>query len=78
MAEQPTHALDQLLELVVLLDDDMTQSLAREGLTVPRAHLAWLVHHNGPTTQRELADALKVTPAQRHRPRRRPGSPAAS
>ncbi|HYH88878.1 MAG TPA: MarR family transcriptional regulator [Solirubrobacteraceae bacterium] len=62
MAEQHTDALDQLLELVVLLDDDMTQSLAREGLTVPRAHLAWLVHHNGPTTQRELAEALKVTP----------------
>ena len=59
---EPTEALDRLLELVVLLDDDMTRSLAREGLTVPRAHLAWRVHHDGPTTQRELADALNVTP----------------
>jgi DNA-binding MarR family transcriptional regulator len=46
----------------VLLNEDMTQSLAREGLTVPRAHLLWLLHHHGPSTQRTLADALKVTP----------------
>jgi DNA-binding MarR family transcriptional regulator len=54
--------LDRLLELVVLLNEDMTQSLAREGLTVPRAHVLWLLHHHGPSTQRALADALKVTP----------------
>ena len=54
--------LDRLLELVVLLNEDMTQALAREGLTVPRAHLLWLLHHQGPSTQRALADALKVTP----------------
>jgi DNA-binding MarR family transcriptional regulator len=35
---------------------------AREGLTLPRAHVLWLLHHNGPSTQRALADALKVTP----------------
>lgn len=62
IAERPTEALDQLLELVVLLHEDMAQSLAREGLTVPRAHLLWLLHHRGPATQRALADALKVTP----------------
>jgi DNA-binding MarR family transcriptional regulator len=56
------EALDRLLALVVLLDEDMTQSLARDGLTVPRAHLVWRLHHDGPTTQRALADALKVTP----------------
>jgi DNA-binding MarR family transcriptional regulator len=61
-ASTPTEALDQLLELVVLLNEDMTQSLAREGLTVSRAHLVWLLHHNGATTQRALADSLKVTP----------------
>jgi DNA-binding MarR family transcriptional regulator len=55
-------ALDRLLEVVVLLNEDMTQALAREGLTVPRAHLLWLLHHHGPSTQRALADALKVTP----------------
>jgi DNA-binding MarR family transcriptional regulator len=54
--------LDRLLELVMLLNEDMTQSLAGEGLTVPRAHLLWLLHHHGPSTQRALADALKVTP----------------
>jgi DNA-binding MarR family transcriptional regulator len=54
--------LDRLLELVVLLDEDMTRALAREGLTVPRAHVLWLLHHQGPSTQRALADALKVTP----------------
>ena len=62
MATEPTDALNQLLELVVLLGDDMTHGLAREGLTVPRAHLVWLLHHNGPSTQRALADGLKVTP----------------
>ena len=55
-------ALDQILELVVLLGEDMTQSLARDGLTVPRAHLVWVLHLRGPATQRALADALKVTP----------------
>jgi DNA-binding MarR family transcriptional regulator len=54
--------LDRLLELVVLLNEDMIQSLAREGLTVPRAHVLWLLHRHGPSTQRALADALKVTP----------------
>ena len=57
-----TGTLDQVLELVVALNDDMTQALAREGLTVPRAHLAWVLHHGGPTPQRALADALRVTP----------------
>ena len=62
MPEEPTEILDRLLELVVLLGEDMAQSLAREGLTVPRAHLLWHLHHRGPSTQRALADALKVTP----------------
>jgi len=61
-AGTPTEALDQLLELVVLLNKDITQSLSLDGLTVPRAHLLWLLHHQGPRTQRALADDLKVTP----------------
>lgn len=56
------RGLDRLLEVVVLLNHDMTESLARQGLSVPRAHLAWVLHHGGPVTQRELADALAVTP----------------
>jgi DNA-binding MarR family transcriptional regulator len=61
MAKQ-TDALDQVLELVVLLSEDMTRSLARGGLSVPRAKLVWLLHHSGPQTQAALAEALKVTP----------------
>src|SRR5918993_821261 len=55
-------ALDQVLELVVLLNEDMTRSLARIGLTSARAHVLWELHHRGPTTQRVLADALQVSP----------------
>ena len=62
MASKLTEAFDRVLELVVLLDEDMKRGLAAEGLTVPRAHLAWVLHHEGPTTQRALADSLKVTP----------------
>jgi len=61
-AEQHGTALGQVLELAVLMNDDMTQSLAREGLTVPRAHLLWELHHRGPSTQRVLAEALDVSP----------------
>jgi DNA-binding MarR family transcriptional regulator len=53
--------VDRLLELTVLLNDDITRSLRREGLTVPRAHLLWQLHQ-GASTQRALADALNVTP----------------
>jgi DNA-binding MarR family transcriptional regulator len=55
-------ALDRILELVVSLDHDMTESLARDGLTVSRAALLWQLRQRGPTTQRVLADALQVSP----------------
>ncbi|MEO3926984.1 MarR family transcriptional regulator [Micromonosporaceae bacterium B7E4] len=54
-------ALDQVLELVVLINDDMTRSLARDGLTVSRTHLLWELRRHGPMTQRDLAAALKVS-----------------
>jgi DNA-binding MarR family transcriptional regulator len=54
--------LDQLLAVTVLLNEDATQSLAKEGLTLPRAHLLWHLHHQGPSTQKALADALRVSP----------------
>jgi len=57
-----TAALNQVLELVVLLNDDVTRGLAGYGLTRARAHLVWVLHHEGPLTQRALADALKVSP----------------
>ena len=55
-------ALDLILELVVVVNDDMTRSLARDGLTTSRAHVVWALSHQGPMPQRELADALKVSP----------------
>lgn len=55
-------ALDRVLELTVLLGRDMTDSLAREGLTEPRAHLLWQLRQRGPCTQRTLAADLHVTP----------------
>lgn len=60
-AAQYAAALDRVLALVVLLDDDMTRSLARDGLTVSRAHLLWELRRQGPLTQRALADALSVS-----------------
>jgi DNA-binding MarR family transcriptional regulator len=60
-ADRLADALDQVLQLVVLLNDDMTRSLARDGLTVSRAHVLWHLSHHGPSTQRALADALGVS-----------------
>jgi DNA-binding MarR family transcriptional regulator len=59
--ERQTAALDRVLELVVLLNDDMTSSLARQGLSPSRAHLLWELRRRGPCTQRVLADALGVS-----------------
>jgi DNA-binding MarR family transcriptional regulator len=57
---QHLAALDRVLELVVLLNHDMTRSLARDGLTGSRVRVLWELRHRGPTTQRVLADALGV------------------
>lgn len=61
MDETGSSALDQVLELTVLLHTDMTDSLARHGLTVSRAHLLWVLHQHGPSTQRVLAESLGVS-----------------
>lgn len=55
-------ALYRMLELTVLLHEDATQSLARDGLTPSRAAVLWRLRLLGPTTQRALADALDVSP----------------
>jgi DNA-binding MarR family transcriptional regulator len=60
--ERRGTALGQVLELAILLNDDMTRTLARDGLTVARTHLLWELHRRGPSTQRVLADALGVSP----------------
>ncbi len=54
--------LDRVLELVVLLDADMTQALARDGLTKSRAPVVWALQQHGPSTQKALADRLGTTP----------------
>jgi DNA-binding MarR family transcriptional regulator len=54
--------LDRVLELVVLLNADMTQAIEALDLTASRTHLLWELGQRGPVTQRVLADALKVTP----------------
>jgi DNA-binding MarR family transcriptional regulator len=54
--------LDRVLELVVLLNDDMTHAIDALDLTPSRMHLLWELGQRGPVTQRVLADALKVTP----------------
>ncbi|MFB6398418.1 MarR family winged helix-turn-helix transcriptional regulator [Polymorphospora lycopeni] len=62
MADRHNAALNLLLELVVVVNDDMTRSLARDGLTGSRAHVMWVLAQRGPTTQRDLAEALAVSP----------------
>jgi DNA-binding MarR family transcriptional regulator len=55
------EALGQLLELVVVLNDDMTKGLARDGLTGPRANVLWELLQHGPSTQAVLAQAMRVS-----------------
>ncbi len=57
----PEALLDQILELGVLINQDMTGSLEQRGLTPARTHLLWELAHRGPATQRELAYALRVS-----------------
>lgn len=53
---------DQLLEVSLLLQDDMTRSMSALGLTVTKTHLLWQVQQNGPSTQQRLATELGVSP----------------
>jgi DNA-binding MarR family transcriptional regulator len=55
-------ALDRILQLVVVLNEDMTESLARRGLSGARVRVVWQLIHDGASTQRALADALRVSP----------------
>ncbi|MDT9593671.1 MarR family transcriptional regulator [Nocardioides zeae] len=56
------RALDQVLRLTLALEQDMTSSLARVGLTPARSHVLWLLVAEGPSPQVALARALDVTP----------------
>ncbi|SDU52462.1 MarR family winged helix-turn-helix transcriptional regulator [Jiangella alkaliphila] len=59
--QKHTEALGRILELVIVVSDDMTRTLAAQGLSDARAHLLWELHERGPSTQRVLADALRVS-----------------
>ncbi len=61
MADKQIRALDLLLEVALLVNEDMTTSLARDGLTPSRTHLLWVLGQQGPSTQRSLAEALGVS-----------------
>lgn len=61
-ADRWEATLDRVLELTVLLGQDMTDSLASEGLTESRAHVLWQLQQRGPCTQATLAADLRVTP----------------
>jgi len=60
-ATQHQAALDRVFELVVLMTDDMTQSLGRQGLTTARAHLLWELRRSGSSTQQSLAQVMGVS-----------------
>lgn len=46
----------------LMMADDMDKGLAKRGLTRTRAKALWEIGHRTPVTQRDLADALKVSP----------------
>lgn len=56
------EALNRLLAVSILMADDMAKGLQARGLTRARANVLWEVAQNGPLTQRQIADLLRVTP----------------
>ncbi|WP_369069872.1 MarR family winged helix-turn-helix transcriptional regulator [Kineococcus terrestris] len=56
------RVLDGVMRLADLVQRDAAESFAGTALTTSRAHLLWVVHHTGPSTQQSLAAALAVTP----------------
>jgi DNA-binding MarR family transcriptional regulator len=54
-------ALDRLLLLAALLHDDAERHLSAMGLTESRTRVVWVLHARGPSTQRDLAEALHVS-----------------
>ncbi|WP_425595328.1 MarR family transcriptional regulator, partial [Pseudonocardia thermophila] len=56
------RGLGLLLQLTLVLHHDLAQSLQRDGLTVSRVRVLWELRSRGPMRQRELAEALDVTP----------------
>ena len=57
-----TGTLDKVLEVVVLLQADMTRQLGDRQLTQARTHVLWELARKPGAHQRQLADAVGVTP----------------
>ena len=55
-------ALNRLLAVSILMADDMARGLAARDLTRARANALWELAQQGPSTQRQIADRLHVTP----------------
>jgi len=62
MAPAPRDVLDQLLRLATLVGADLARFEQASGLTTARTHLLWVLGAVGPSTQRDLAAALEVSP----------------
>lgn len=61
-ARRRRDALEKLLETTTLIAEGMDSDAAARGLTVARAEVIWLLHHDGPMRQRDLAEKLRVSP----------------
>jgi DNA-binding MarR family transcriptional regulator len=57
-----SDALSRLFAVSILMADDIDRGLAERGLTRARARALWEISLRETVTQREIADALKVTP----------------
>jgi DNA-binding MarR family transcriptional regulator len=61
-SQNARNALSRLFEFTVLMSEAMERDLSKRGLTRARATVISHLHHRGPMRQRELAEALRVTP----------------
>ena len=57
-----TGAFDRVLELALLLDEDMERELTARNLTKARTRVLWEISQRPAAHQKELADAVGVTP----------------
>jgi DNA-binding MarR family transcriptional regulator len=57
-----SEALGRLYVLSELMQQDEADGMARLKLSRARAAVLWELHHQGPITQRQLSEALHVTP----------------
>ena len=60
--ELRVRTLEKFLRVSILMADDADAGLKKRGLTRTRAIALWEIAARRPITQRELADALAVTP----------------